>query len=139
MSGLVIIHLASLNLSQGAAGSFGIDAAATPFLNELVSIKLVPAQAHFIFQLSGWILTIVSLPLAFLVIRTIKETNYEDEQVSIRIYFSGYICLLLSRPPPSMASKQAGLKWFREKGSEQIPKEWTLEGKSSLSFGCIFT
>ena len=52
--------------SAGAAGSFGMDATLTPLLNEL---------------LAGWIMLLVSLPLAFLVIRTIKETNYEDEKV----------------------------------------------------------
>lgn len=52
--------------SAGAAGSFGMDAVATPFLNEI---------------LGSWILTLVSFPLAFLVIRQIKETNYDDEQM----------------------------------------------------------
>ncbi|EIN11170.1 hypothetical protein PUNSTDRAFT_98209 [Punctularia strigosozonata HHB-11173 SS5] len=52
--------------SAGGAGSFGMDAVATPYLNEL---------------LASWIMMLVSFPLAFLVIRTIKETNYEDEQV----------------------------------------------------------
>jgi len=51
--------------SAGSAGSFGMDAVATPFLNEI---------------LGSWILTLFAFPLAFLVIRTIKETNYEDEQ-----------------------------------------------------------
>ncbi|EIN11162.1 hypothetical protein PUNSTDRAFT_50256 [Punctularia strigosozonata HHB-11173 SS5] len=52
--------------SAGAAGSFGMDAVATPYLNEL---------------LASWLMMLVSFPLAFLVIRTIKETNYEDEEV----------------------------------------------------------
>ncbi|KAI0088921.1 MFS general substrate transporter [Irpex rosettiformis] len=52
--------------SAGAAGSFGMDAVLTPLLNE---------------HLASWIMMLVSFPLAFLVIRTIKETNYEDEQV----------------------------------------------------------
>ena len=43
-----------------------MDATATPYLNE---------------HLASWILMLVSYPLAFLVIRTIKETNYEDEVV----------------------------------------------------------
>ena len=43
-----------------------MDATATPYLNE---------------HLASWILMLVSYPLAFLVIRTIKETNYEDEGV----------------------------------------------------------
>lgn len=43
-----------------------MDAVATPFLNEL---------------LASWIMMLASFPLAFLVIRTIKETNYGDEQV----------------------------------------------------------
>jgi len=53
--------------SAGSAGSFGMDAVSTPFLNEI---------------LGSWVLTLVSLPLAFLVIRTIKETNYDDEQTT---------------------------------------------------------
>ena len=52
--------------SAGSAGSFGMDAVMTPLLNE---------------HLASWIMMLVSFPLAFLVIRTIKETNYEDEQV----------------------------------------------------------
>lgn len=32
-------------------------------------------------QLASWILMLTSFPLAFLVIRSIKETNYNDEQV----------------------------------------------------------
>ena len=52
--------------SAGAAGSFGMDAVATPYLNEL---------------LASWIMMLVSFPLAAIVISTIKETNYEDEHV----------------------------------------------------------
>ena len=52
--------------SAGGAGSFGMDAVLTPLLNE---------------HLASWIMMLVSFPLAFLVIRTIKETNYEDEEV----------------------------------------------------------
>ena len=52
--------------SAGSAGSFGMDAVATPFLNE---------------HLASWIMLLVSFPLAYLVLRTIKETNYDDEQV----------------------------------------------------------
>ncbi|EIN11279.1 MFS general substrate transporter [Punctularia strigosozonata HHB-11173 SS5] len=52
--------------SAGGAGSFGMDAVATPYFNEL---------------LASWILMLASFPLAFLVIRTVKESNYEDEQV----------------------------------------------------------
>ncbi len=51
--------------SAGAAGSFGMDAVATPFLNE---------------HLASWIMILISLPLAFIVVRTVKETNYEDEK-----------------------------------------------------------
>ncbi|KAF8527248.1 MFS general substrate transporter [Gautieria morchelliformis] len=50
--------------SAGSAVSFGIDAVKIPFLNEL---------------LAGWSIMMVSFPLAFLVIRSIKETNYDDE------------------------------------------------------------
>ena len=39
-------------------------------------------DAHLLnFQLGSWILTLASFPLAFLVVRTIKETNYDDEKV----------------------------------------------------------
>lgn len=52
--------------SAGSAGSFGMDAVLTPLLNE---------------HLASWLMLLVSFPLAFLVIRTVKETNYEDEKV----------------------------------------------------------
>ncbi|OSX56942.1 hypothetical protein POSPLADRAFT_1158233 [Postia placenta MAD-698-R-SB12] len=52
--------------SAGAAGAFGMDAVETPFLNEL---------------LASWIMMLFSFPFAFLVLRTVKETNYNDEQV----------------------------------------------------------
>ena len=52
--------------SAGSAGSFGMDAVLTPLLNE---------------HLASWIMMLVSFPLAFLVLRTVKETNYEDEAV----------------------------------------------------------
>ena len=52
--------------SAGAAGSFGMDAVKTPYLNE---------------HLASWIMMLVSFPLAWLVIRTIKETNYDDEKM----------------------------------------------------------
>ncbi|KAI0819382.1 MFS general substrate transporter [Trametes gibbosa] len=52
--------------SAGEAGSFGMDAVKTPFLNE---------------HLASWILMLVSFPLAWLVLRTVKETNYGDEEV----------------------------------------------------------
>ena len=42
-----------------------MDAVATPFLNE---------------HLASWIMILVSLPLAWVVVRTVKETNYEDEK-----------------------------------------------------------
>ncbi|KAI0777807.1 MFS general substrate transporter [Trametes elegans] len=52
--------------SAGAAGSFGMDAVKTPFLNE---------------HLASWLLMLVSFPLAWLVLRTVKESNYADEHV----------------------------------------------------------
>jgi len=52
--------------SAGSAGSFGMDAVATPFLNEI---------------LASWLLMVVSFPLAYFVVRTIKETNYNDEKM----------------------------------------------------------
>ncbi|KAI0784071.1 MFS general substrate transporter [Abortiporus biennis] len=52
--------------SAGAAGSFGMDAVATPLLNE---------------HLASWIMMLFSFPLAFFVIRTIKETNYDTEKM----------------------------------------------------------
>ena len=52
--------------SAGAAGSFGMDAVATPFLNE---------------HLASWLMMLASFPFAAAVVHTIKETNYEDEKV----------------------------------------------------------
>jgi hypothetical protein len=52
--------------SAGAAGSFGMDATGTPYLNEL---------------LASWIMMLVSFPLAGIVIYTIKETNYDVEHI----------------------------------------------------------
>ena len=43
-----------------------MDAMATPFLNE---------------HLASWSMLLVSFPLAFVVLRTIKETNYDDEEM----------------------------------------------------------
>ncbi|EIW52009.1 MFS general substrate transporter [Trametes versicolor FP-101664 SS1] len=51
--------------SAGAAGAFGMDAVGTPLLNE---------------QLASGIPMLVSFPLAWLVLRTVKETNYGDEE-----------------------------------------------------------
>jgi hypothetical protein len=78
--------------SAGGAGSFGMDAVAPPYLNELVSRPPFDAYAStsacllipyrcFPLQLASWIMMLVSFPLAYIVIRTIKETNYEDEKV----------------------------------------------------------
>ena len=52
--------------SAGAAGSFGMDAVKTPYLNE---------------HLASWIMMLVSFPLAGIVIYTIKETNYDVEHI----------------------------------------------------------
>ncbi|KAH8992913.1 MFS general substrate transporter [Lactarius akahatsu] len=51
--------------SAGGAGSFGMDATSTPFLNEL---------------LASWCLMLVSLPLAGIVIWGIKDTSYTEEK-----------------------------------------------------------
>ncbi|KAI0066654.1 hypothetical protein BV25DRAFT_1912702 [Artomyces pyxidatus] len=51
--------------SAGAAGAYGMDAVAPPFLNEL---------------LASWIMLLVSFPLAGWVIHGIKETTYTEEQ-----------------------------------------------------------
>ncbi|KAH9035631.1 MFS general substrate transporter [Lactarius pseudohatsudake] len=51
--------------SAGGAGSFGMDATATPFLNEL---------------LASWCLMLVSFPLAGIVIWGIKDTSYTEEK-----------------------------------------------------------
>ena len=51
--------------SAGGAGSFGMDATSTPFLNEL---------------LASWILMLVSFPLAGIVIWGIKDTSYTEEK-----------------------------------------------------------
>ena len=52
--------------SAGSAGSFGMDAVLTPLLNE---------------HLASWIMMLFSFVPAFFVIRSIKETNYDDEKV----------------------------------------------------------
>ncbi|PCH44645.1 hypothetical protein WOLCODRAFT_105438 [Wolfiporia cocos MD-104 SS10] len=52
--------------SAGAAGSFGMDAVETPFLNEI---------------LASWLMMVASFPLAFIVLRTVKETSYDDDHV----------------------------------------------------------
>ncbi|OCH83821.1 MFS general substrate transporter [Obba rivulosa] len=52
--------------SAGSAGSFGMDAVNTPFLNE---------------HLASWIMMLASFPFAFVVIHTIRETNYDSEEV----------------------------------------------------------
>ena len=52
--------------SAGSAGAYGMDAVLTPLLNE---------------HLACWSMLLCSLPLAFFVIRTIKETNYGDEDI----------------------------------------------------------
>jgi hypothetical protein len=59
--------------SAGAAGSFGMDASSTPFLNEL---------------LASWILMLVSLPLAGIVIWGIKDTSYTEEKT---LYVDGEV------------------------------------------------
>ena len=51
--------------SAGAAGSFGMDAVLTPLVNE---------------HLASWIMMLVSFVPAFFVIRSIKETSYDDEK-----------------------------------------------------------
>ena len=51
--------------SAGSAGSFGMDAVKTPFLNE---------------HLASWIMLLFSLPLAGLVIYHIKDTSYTEEE-----------------------------------------------------------
>jgi len=51
--------------SAGGAGSFGMDAKATPFRNEL---------------LASWLMMLVSFPLAGIVIWGIKDTSYTEEK-----------------------------------------------------------
>ncbi|KZV77526.1 MFS general substrate transporter [Peniophora sp. CONT] len=51
--------------SAGGAGSYGMDAVSTPFLNE---------------HLASWIMMLVSLPLAGLVIYHVHDTSYQDEK-----------------------------------------------------------
>lgn len=51
--------------SAGGAGSFGMDATSTPFLNEL---------------LASWLLMMASFPLAGIVIWGIKDTSYTEEK-----------------------------------------------------------
>ncbi|KAF8335875.1 MFS general substrate transporter [Cantharellus anzutake] len=52
--------------SAGGAGSFGMDAVATPFLNE---------------HLASWLLMLAGFPGALAVIRAVKETTYDVEGV----------------------------------------------------------
>ena len=70
--------------SAGAAGSFGMDAVATPFLNEHVSISFLLPYLQLIrfivLQLASWIMLLVSFPLAAWVISTIKDTTYTEEK-----------------------------------------------------------
>lgn len=75
--------------SAGAAGSFGMDAVATPFLNEIVSNAFLTLTRYTIklnnyvhpqTQLASWLLMMVSFPLAGLVIYNIKETSYTEEK-----------------------------------------------------------
>jgi hypothetical protein len=51
--------------SAGGAGSFGMDATSTPFLNEL---------------LASWLMMMASFPLAGIVIWGIKDTSYTEEK-----------------------------------------------------------
>jgi glucan phosphoethanolaminetransferase (alkaline phosphatase superfamily) len=51
--------------SAGGAGSFGMDATSTPFLNE---------------NLASWCLMLASFPLAGIVIWGIKDTSYTEEK-----------------------------------------------------------
>jgi len=51
--------------SAGGAGSFGMDATSTPFLNEV---------------LASWLLMMASFPLAGIVIWGIKDTSYTEEK-----------------------------------------------------------
>ena len=51
--------------SAGGAGSFGMDATSTPFLNE---------------NIASWCLMLVSFPLAGIVIWGIKDTSYTEEK-----------------------------------------------------------
>lgn len=51
--------------SAGGAGSFGMDATSTPFLNE---------------NLASWCLMLFSFPLAGIVIWGIKDTSYTEEK-----------------------------------------------------------
>lgn len=69
--------------SAGAAGSYGMDAVSTPWMNELVSLlPVVRTQALTSApQLASWLMMVFSFPLAFLVLRTVKETNYDQEEV----------------------------------------------------------
>jgi len=54
--------------SAGAAGSFGMDAVATPYLNE---------------HLASWIMMLVSFPLAGWVIYGITDSNYASEKTLV--------------------------------------------------------
>jgi hypothetical protein len=81
--------------SAGGAGSFGMDATSTPFLNEL---------------LASWLMMLVSFPLAGIVIWGIKDTSYTEEET---VYVDGV--------GPQMADSQKSIA--DEKEGSSIEKE----------------
>jgi len=66
--------------SAGGAGSFGMDATSTPFLNE---------------NLASWCLMLVSFPLAGIVIWGIKDTSYTEEKT---VYASDVVATTTGAP-----------------------------------------
>ena len=78
--------------SAGGAGSFGMDATATPFLNE---------------NLASWCLMLVSFPLAGIVIWGIKDTSYTEEKT---VYASD-----VAPPLPAQSTENDNLSDVKEK------------------------
>ncbi|KZV74367.1 MFS general substrate transporter [Peniophora sp. CONT] len=62
--------------SAGSAGAYAMDAAATPFLTE---------------HLVSWIVVLVSLPLAGLVISTVRDTSYQQEVTMFAVEMPGQL------------------------------------------------
>lgn len=74
--------------SAGGAGSFGMDATSTPFLNE---------------HLASWIMMLVSFPLAGIVIWGIKDTSYTEEKT---LYANELVTQVAGRDDDSLAAKE---------------------------------
>ncbi|RPD55630.1 MFS general substrate transporter [Lentinus tigrinus ALCF2SS1-6] len=88
--------------SAGSAGSFGMDAVATPFLNE---------------HLASWLMLLASFPLALVVLHTVKETNYNDEHMDYVDDLKREAAELGHAPGPAPAAAAAAEESSIEKAS----------------------